>query len=103
MRPSEAIGHERQPTGSASAARRPPRRRWERGAPKSRAGENTRAVTARKSKSKAAKAQADESDVGAARARIAELSDALRRHDALYYQDDAPEISDPDYDGLRRE
>ena len=41
--------------------------------------------------------------VEAARRRIEELSQALRRHDALYYQQDAPEISDLEYDLLRRE
>ncbi len=35
--------------------------------------------------------------------RVDELTDALRQHDALYYQDDAPEISDGEYDQLRRE
>ncbi len=30
-----------------------------------------------------------------------ELADALRYHDALYYQKDAPEISDSEYDALR--
>lgn len=44
-----------------------------------------------------------EADQEIARRRIAELSDALRRHDALYYQQDAPEISDREYDLLRRE
>lgn len=35
--------------------------------------------------------------------RVEDLSETLRRHDALYYQDDAPEISDAEYDQLRRE
>jgi DNA ligase (NAD+) len=35
--------------------------------------------------------------------RHAELIKAIRRHDALYYQNDAPEISDGDYDLLRQE
>jgi DNA ligase (NAD+) len=39
----------------------------------------------------------------AVRERAAELVAALRRHDALYYQRDAPEITDAEYDALRRE
>jgi DNA ligase (NAD+) len=39
----------------------------------------------------------------AARARVETLSRELERHDRLYYQDDAPELSDADYDQLRRE
>lgn len=38
-----------------------------------------------------------------ARARHAKLSKEIRRHDAAYYQEDAPVISDADYDRLRRE
>lgn len=33
---------------------------------------------------------------------IARLTAEIRRHDALYYQNDAPEISDAEYDALRR-
>ncbi|MBY0400984.1 NAD-dependent DNA ligase LigA, partial [Myxococcota bacterium] len=39
----------------------------------------------------------------AARHRIEALSRELDRHDQLYYQEDAPEISDREYDLLRRE
>lgn len=38
-----------------------------------------------------------------ARRRAERLADELRRHDALYYQNDRPEISDAEYDTLRRE
>ena len=38
-----------------------------------------------------------------ARTRAEELASALRRYDALYFQDDAPEVSDAEYDALRRE
>lgn len=37
-----------------------------------------------------------------AAAEIARLTEEIRRHDALYYQQDNPEISDADYDVLRR-
>ena len=38
-----------------------------------------------------------------ARARIAHLSDELRRHNVLYHQKDNPEITDAEYDALFRE
>ena len=37
------------------------------------------------------------------RARAEQLSAEIRRHDELYFQDDLPEISDAEYDVLRRE
>ncbi|MBK7948593.1 MAG: NAD-dependent DNA ligase LigA [Deltaproteobacteria bacterium] len=47
---------------------------------------------------------APESDADeTARRRIEALSRELERHDQLYYQEDAPEISDREYDLLRRE
>jgi DNA ligase (NAD+) len=40
---------------------------------------------------------------GEAAAEIKRLSAEIHRHDALYYQNDAPEISDADYDALRKQ
>ena len=37
-----------------------------------------------------------------ARAELASLAEEIKRHDRLYYTDVAPEISDADYDALRR-
>src|SRR5258708_109045 len=37
-----------------------------------------------------------------ARAELATLAEEIKRHDRLYYTDAAPEISDADYDELRR-
>lgn len=59
-------------------------------------------MSRRPNKSKSEKAR--ETEPGArVRARAESLSAEIRRHDALYFQDDAPELSDADYDALRRE
>ena len=44
-----------------------------------------------------------DSQLEARRTRVLELSVEIRRHNALYYQDDRPEISDAEYDALLRE
>lgn len=41
-------------------------------------------------------------DHGAARAELRELREAIRAADLAYHRDDAPEITDPDYDALVR-
>jgi DNA ligase (NAD+) len=45
----------------------------------------------------------ESSESKGARARAQQLSDEIRHHDRLYYQDDRPEISDAEYDALMRE
>ena len=44
----------------------------------------------------------DELDAAAAEAELRQLAEKIAFHDARYYNDDAPEISDADYDALRR-
>ena len=44
-----------------------------------------------------------DSELESAERRIGALSAEIQRHNALYYQDDRPEISDAEYDGLLRE
>ena len=48
-------------------------------------------------------AAAERLDADQATARHAELAEAIHRANRLYYQDDAPELSDPEYDALFRE
>jgi DNA ligase (NAD+) len=47
-------------------------------------------------------ASLDQITSGQAAQEIARLSEEIRRHDRLYYHEDAPEISDRDYDVLRQ-
>jgi len=44
-----------------------------------------------------------DSELESVRRRVADLSAEIRRHSALYYQHDRPEVSDAEYDGLLRE
>jgi DNA ligase (NAD+) len=44
----------------------------------------------------------DQLTESAARAELDRLTAELARHDALYHSEDAPEISDADYDALKR-
>ncbi len=45
---------------------------------------------------------ADQLTEAEAEAELQRLADAMARADALYYQQEAPEISDADYDALKR-
>ncbi len=58
---------------------------------------------ARKPRADPTQAGPSEAESARARERIAELSERIRHHDRLYYQRDEPEISDAEYDRLRRE
>ena len=44
----------------------------------------------------------DELSASEAASELAHLAEEIARHDRLYYQSDAPEISDAEYDDLRR-
>ena len=58
---------------------------------------------AKKSKTPASNAgRVSSSSEETAEAEVARLSAEISHHDALYYRDDAPEISDAEYDALRR-
>jgi DNA ligase (NAD+) len=48
-------------------------------------------------------AAAEKLDADAAAARHAELAETIERANRLYYQDDAPDLSDAEYDALFRE
>jgi len=60
-------------------------------------------VTATGATGSAPKASTDEDIGGDPAEKIDELSRIIRYHDERYYADDAPEISDADYDALMRE
>ncbi|MEX3015117.1 NAD-dependent DNA ligase LigA [Gymnodinialimonas hymeniacidonis] len=51
----------------------------------------------------AAKEGVQQLDAAAAKVRLAELAKALGAANAAYYQDDAPDLSDAEYDALKRE